>query len=307
MQPFTSSSLRSFSPLFASSSSSSSLLKKRIRTRNLLLGKRNATSPAQNNCFVNSNSSNGFSSGQQRRIKNNRSVLIKTRGAVLDVDESIPSAETKGSEPFDWHSQWYPIAFECDLEDDAPYAFTLLGTPLVFWKNKGEYSCVADMCPHRLAPLSEGRINDKGEIECGYHGWTFEGKSGKCTSIPQLGSEGQAVETALNSPRACATPYYTKVAQGVLWCYPTKMDGTKTMDDLPPLPLIPELDDPMCVYQDMFRDLPMGYSTLLENVMDVSHVPFTHHNSVGKRENATPVVLELTTKDKKVARNGFTG
>ena len=69
------------------------------------------------------------------------------------------------------------------------------------------------------------------------------------------------------------------------------------MDDLPPLPLIPELDDPMCVYQDVFRDLPMDYSTLLENVMDVSHVPFTHHNSVGKRENATPVVLELTTKE----------
>ena len=37
----------------------------------------------------------------------------------------------------------------------------------------------------------------------------------------------------------------------------------------------------------------MDYGTLLENVMDVSHVPFTHHNSVGKRENATPVVLEM--------------
>ena len=49
----------------------------------------------------------------------------------------------------------------------------------------------------------------------------------------------------------------------------------------------------------------MDYSTLLENVMDVSHVPFTHHNSVGKRENATPVVLELTTKDKKVASKWF--
>ena len=47
----------------------------------------------------------------------------------------------------------------------------------------------------------------------------------------------------------------------------------------------------MC--QDIFRDLPMDYATLLENVMDVSHVPFTHHNSVGKRENATPVVLEM--------------
>ena len=131
------------------------------------------------------------------KIKSKSARNTKTRGAVLDVDESLPSLETKGTEPFDWHSQWYPIAFECDLEDDAPYAFTLLGTPLVFWKNKKsgasddapEYSCVADMCPHRLAPLSEGRINDKGEIECGYHGWTFEGKSGKVRLFHNLGAK----------------------------------------------------------------------------------------------------------------------
>ena len=48
----------------------------------------------------------------------------------------------------------------------------------------------------------------------------------------------------------------------------------------------------------------MDYATLLENVMDVSHVPFTHHNSVGKRENATPVVLEM---EGDLAAEGFTG
>jgi phenylpropionate dioxygenase-like ring-hydroxylating dioxygenase large terminal subunit len=42
----------------------------------------------------------------------------------------------------------------------------------------------------------------------------------------------------------------------------------------------------------------------LENVMDVSHVPFTHHNSVGKRENATPVVLEM---ERPLTPGGFTG
>ena len=32
--------------------------------------------------------------------------------------------------------------------------------------------------------------------------------------------------------------------------------------------------------QDTFRDLPMDAVTLLENVLDVSHVPFTHHRTV---------------------------
>ena len=40
--------------------------------------------------------------------------------------------------------------------------------------------------------------------------------------------------------------------------------------------------------------------------MDVSHVPFTHHNSVGKRENATPVNLELTSESGVTAK-GFEG
>jgi len=33
--------------------------------------------------------------------------------------------------------------------------------------------------PHRLAPLSEGRVNAAGLLDCPYHGWAFAG-SGTC-------------------------------------------------------------------------------------------------------------------------------
>ena len=120
-----------------------------------------------------------------------------------------------------------------DLSDDAPSAFTLLGEPLVFWRDHTAnapdgtptWRCTADKCPHRLVPLSEGRVNESGEIECGYHGWTFDGASGKCTSIPQLPSEGTALDTALASPRSCVTPYPTKLAQGMLWVLPKSRAG----------------------------------------------------------------------------------
>ena len=215
--------------------------------------------------------------------------------AVADPPASSLAQEEAGaSSDFDWHNQWYPVAFLDDLDDSAPLTFTLLGEPLVFWRDPTcselTFRCTADKCPHRLVPLSEGRVNEKGEIECGYHGWTFDGASGKCTSIPQLPSEGTAMDTALASPRSCVTPYPTQVKQGMLWVLPVSGSDPASR---PALPLIPELDDKDCVCQDIFRDLPMDYATLLENVMDVSHVPFTHHNSVGKRENATPVVLEM--------------
>jgi phenylpropionate dioxygenase-like ring-hydroxylating dioxygenase large terminal subunit len=63
------------------------------------------------------------------------------------------------------------------------------------------------------------------------------------------------------------------------------------------------IEEPGWVVQDTFRDLPMDALTLLENVLDVSHVPFTHHATVGQRENAGPVELELTS----FGPEGFTG
>ena len=36
----------------------------------------------------------------------------------------------------------------------------------------------------RLAPLSEGRIHESGQLQCSYHGWTFAA-DGSCGLIPQ--------------------------------------------------------------------------------------------------------------------------
>ena len=104
--------------------------------------------------------------------------------------------------------------------------------------------------------------------------------------------------------RAASIALWLRIERGPWWwVLPVNAFEAPAEADRPPLPLIPELDDPDCVVQDIFRDLPMDYGTLLENVMDVSHVPFTHHNSVGKRENATPVVLEM---EGKLKPGGFT-
>ena len=41
----------------------------------------------------------------------------------------------------------------------------------VLWRDGGdEWRVFADRCPHRQAPLSEGRVNEQGELECPYHG-----------------------------------------------------------------------------------------------------------------------------------------
>ena len=188
-----------------------------------------------------------------------------------------------------WLQRWYAVAALQDLDPAVPSRFTLLERDLVLWWDRaaGQWRAFADVCPHRLVPLSEGRLNGRGELECPYHGWSFDG-SGACTAIPQ--AEPQAAATACASPRSRCPSYATATAQGLLFVFAG--DPERAADV--PLPLVPVLEEPGWLVQDTFRDLPMDALTLLENVLDVSHVPFTHHRTVGRRENAAPVLAELT-------------
>ena len=188
-----------------------------------------------------------------------------------------------------WLQRWYAVAVLQDLDPAAPWRFTLLEQDLVLWFDRaaGQWRAFADACPHRLVPLSEGRINANGELECPYHGWSFDG-SGACTAVPQ--ADPAAAAAACASPRSRCRSYATATGQGLLFVFA----GVPERADAVPLPLVPVLEEPGWLVQDTFRDLPMDALTLLENVLDVSHVPFTHHLTVGRRENAAPVVAELT-------------
>jgi phenylpropionate dioxygenase-like ring-hydroxylating dioxygenase large terminal subunit len=207
------------------------------------------------------------------------------------------SIQPGGADPekFDPRSAWYPVHYIADMDTKAPNAFTLLGQDLVIWwePQTQQWRAMADQCPHRLARLSEGRINRDGQIECPYHGWSFNGE-GKCEHIPQQPAGGQAER----SLRACVQSLPTAVDQDLLFVYPGEGQP-------PALPLItPISEDPEgWVVINTFRDLPYDAFTLLENVLDASHLPYTHHNTVGNRANAAPVELQILTSDK----HGFTG
>ena len=45
-----------------------------------------------------------------------------------------------------------------------------------------------------------------------------------------------------------------------------------------------------------FRDLPYDYATLIENLVDTGHVPFTHHASVSLRSSADVLKLDVTKR-----------
>jgi phenylpropionate dioxygenase-like ring-hydroxylating dioxygenase large terminal subunit len=211
--------------------------------------------------------------------------------------ETLPAG---GLEPhfFDWAEAWHPVYFVSDLDIHKPTAFTLLDQDLVIWFEPlaQTWRVMEDKCPHRLARLSEGRISEAGHLECPYHGWSFSG-SGQCEQIPQLSK----ADTAMRSPRACIKSLPTAVRQGLLFVYPGKPENAEkvTIPIIEPMEETPK--DWVCI--NIVRDLPYDALTLLENVLDPSHVPYTHHRTVGNRVNAAPVDLELVESGK----HGFTG
>mmetsp|Transcript_8266 Transcript_8266/g.14166 ORF Transcript_8266/g.14166 Transcript_8266/m.14166 type:complete len:537 (-) Transcript_8266:224-1834(-) len=204
------------------------------------------------------------------------------RSAEIDCSES--EQETKSCTSFDWRRQWYAVLCEEDLPKNEPYAFTLFDEPMVLWVDPdGKINCVRDRCPHRLAPLSEGRL-EKGRLECGYHGWQFSG-AGECVRIPQL-DEGVPI-----GKRACVSSFQAALRHGLVWVWacPDERADPDTIFN------IDEVYDKlnMQCFRSFSRDVPIDHTVLLENVFDVSHAPFSHNGVLGKRADGKSISWKL--------------
>ena len=119
-----------------------------------------------------------------------------------------------------------------------------------FRDQNDEIHCLKDECPHRLAPLSDGRIDTDASgatrVECSYHGWQFSG-CGRCTKLPQLESSKAIL------PRYDATAHPVSVAQGIVYVWL----GDAAAADPSEVLRVPELDREDWIYeQDYMRDLP---------------------------------------------------
>jgi phenylpropionate dioxygenase-like ring-hydroxylating dioxygenase large terminal subunit len=192
-----------------------------------------------------------------RRRRRRRAAGLSVFAVATETprtEEQQPSPS--GEERFDWLDQWYPLAPVCDLDPRAPHGKTVLGLSVVAWYDRGagEWRVFDDACPHRLAPLSEGRIDDRGRLQCVYHGWCFDG-AGACKFIPQAPALGPPVHT---SSRACVASYPCVVQNNILWFYPRADPEHSDVLQRKRPPLIPEIDDPDFVTVYGIRDLPYG-------------------------------------------------
>ena len=235
-------------------------------------------------------------------------VSVQSSGTAQSAERpsASPVADDAKSQ-FDWYSHWYPINVVETLDPSKPHAAQLLGMNLVIWndgvtvdgeKQMGDWHVFEDACPHRLGPLSEGRVEADGNLLCSYHGWRFDGQ-GDCADLPY--SPANVAERQRSSCRATCGAFPTRVADGFLWVFPRT--GAQAHADAKgvEMPLISELHDPALKGRWKWkvpagvRDFPCGWDMMVENTLDPAHFCAAHHGTLGNRYvDPAPYSFETT-------------
>jgi phenylpropionate dioxygenase-like ring-hydroxylating dioxygenase large terminal subunit len=165
--------------------------------------------------------------------------------------------------------QWY-VLMESRQVKDKPVGVTRMGEKLVFWRNeKGEVSCLRDRCPHRGVALSKGEVV-RGHLQCPFHGFEYD-PSGRCVLIPANGRNATVPQVF----RAHSYPVYE--AHGFIWVW----WGEHPPADLEPPRFFDSIGDEFS-FATVYDPWDAHYSRVIENQLDVVHVPFVHHNTIGR-------------------------
>ena len=166
-------------------------------------------------------------------------------------------------------NEWFPAAWASSVPPNSLSGARLLGTDVMLWRSETGVRVWRDLCVHRGAKLSLGRIcrTSRGEcVVCPYHGWEYNA-AGECVRIPAHPDQAPPA-------RARVDQFAAREKYGVIWvCL-----GQPSTD----VPAFPEGDQPE------FRLVPCGPylfhaqgPRIIENLLDVAHLPTAHAGLLG--------------------------
>jgi phenylpropionate dioxygenase-like ring-hydroxylating dioxygenase large terminal subunit len=163
---------------------------------------------------------------------------------------------------------WYFAGLTSDLPRSGLMRVIIAGEPICIGRSEdGAHFALRDICPHRAAPFSAGRMID-GCVECPYHGWRFDQNSGTCKTIPALTDD-----SAVNPEKIKVRTFPIRQTGQILWVWlsaNTKFQGEPPIDP-PAFPLTitkPVIDDGV--------RLNCHVDHAVIGLMDPAHGPFVH-------------------------------
>ena len=167
---------------------------------------------------------------------------------------------------------WYFVALSRDVKVGSLKRYELLGEPVLIGRTQaGQAFAMRDICPHRAAPLSAGRVVQKageGEtVECPYHGWRFR-PDGVCAAIPSL-----VDDQAFEPERIKVRSYPLAESQGMVFVWLSSDPRGGTEPDQPP-PQFPGATGEARLVESMVFDSHIDHAVV--GLMDPAHGPYVH-------------------------------
>lgn len=171
---------------------------------------------------------------------------------------------------------WYVAALTSEIAPGVVLSRTICDIPMVMFRDTDDkVGILFDRCPHRLFPLSKGRLEPEG-LRCAYHGLVFA-TDGQCREIPSQN------EIPTN---ACVRSYPMREEHGLVWVWP----GDAALAASTPLPgfatgegYLAGLDfscldpsDTWGVAGPHVIHLNANYMLAVDNLLDLTHTAFVH-------------------------------
>ena len=161
---------------------------------------------------------------------------------------------------------WYVAAWDHEVTREMRRRVILDEPVVLFRRDDGAPVALEDRCCHRQAPLSMGKLVGN-VVHCPYHGLQFD-SSGKCVKVPSQ-------DMVPASARVRSYPIVEKNHWIWIWTGdPAKADPALIED-------FHWLDDPGWRYGGSYLRVEGNYLLVVENLLDTTHLPFLHPNTLG--------------------------
>jgi nitrite reductase/ring-hydroxylating ferredoxin subunit len=169
--------------------------------------------------------------------------------------------------PFPIPNGWFVVGESSKLGPGEVQSLYAFGRDVVLYRSEeGTPRLIDAYCPHLGAHIGAGGKVDGDGIRCPFHGWRYEGASGRCTDIPYTEDD--------RIPAGGQVRSYPLVERNhMIWAW-------HHLEEEPPafeVPEVPELSDPDWLpYEVKTFEIATCIQEMAENDADLAHFKYVH-------------------------------
>ena len=186
---------------------------------------------------------------------------------------------------------WYIALPGRDLRAGQTVSRVMLNEAVLVGRRRSDGGVFAflNACPHRGMPLRHGAL--EGDVlRCGFHGWTFESRTGQCTEIP-----AEPLDSDITPGRFRLRGYPCREHQGHVWVFMAAAGALP--DPLPDVPDVPGFGD-AAFQAGITMRFPCDADLAVIGFCDPGHPAFVHTSAWWKPK------LNLRLKEKAFVPEG---